>query len=475
VNSDEFAALDATAQADLVRRRAVSARELVDTAIARIERLNPALNAVITPLFDQARIAAAGPIPDGPFAGVPFLLKDLVASCAGTRMTGGAGVLRDYVSPHDSELVRRYKRAGLIILGKTNTPEFGIPPTTEPVAYGATRNPWNQGRTPGGSSGGSGAAVGARMVAMAHGNDGGGSIRIPASCCGVFGLKPTRGRNPLGPDQGDMMGGLVCEHALTVSVRDSAALLDATAGPDPGDPYCAPAPARPYRSEVGAAPGRLRIAFSVEAPTGAPVHADCQRAVREAAALCAELGHVVEERAAEIDTVAFVRAFMTVYAASAAKTMASLERQGLTPQREQFEPITWALHELGLQVNAGAYLMAVEDLQRTSREVARFYETHDLWLTPVLAEPPWPLGTLDATWEEPLRGFFRASELCAFTPICNATGQPAMSVPLHWSAEGLPLGAHFMARFGDEATLLRLAAQLEEARPWAKRLPPLPA
>ncbi|HEY2385682.1 MAG TPA: amidase family protein [Candidatus Binatia bacterium] len=472
MNPDEFAALDATAQADLVRRREVTPRELVDAAIARIERLNPALNAVITPLFEQARAAAATPLPDGPFSGVPFLLKDLVASYGGTRMTGGAGVLRDYVSPHDSELVRRYKRAGLVILGKTNTPEFGIPPTTEPVAYGPTRNPWNRERTPGGSSGGSGAAVAARMVAMAHGNDGGGSIRIPSSCCGIFGLKPTRGRNPLGPDQGDMVGGLICEHALTVSVRDSAALLDATAGPDAGDPYCAPAPARPFRAEVDAPPGRLRIAFSVQAPTGTTVHPDCQRSVRDAAALCAELGHDVEERAPEIDAVPFVRAFMAVYAASAAKSMASLERQGLTPRREQFEPITWGLYEMGLQVNAGAYLLAVEDLQRTAREVARFYETHDLWLTPVLAEPPWPLGTLDATWDDPLRGFFRASELCAFTPICNATGQPAMSVPLYWNADGLPLGAHFMARFGDEATLFRLAAQLEEARPWAKRMPP---
>ena len=470
---DEFAALDATAQAELVRRRAVSARDLVDAAIAHIERLNPQVNAVITPLFDEARAAALKPLPDGPFAGVPFLLKDLIASCAGTRMTAGAGILRDFVSPHDSELVRRYKRAGLIILGKTNTPEFGIPPTTEPIAYGATHNPWDPTRTPGGSSGGSGAAVAARMVAMAHGNDGGGSIRIPASCCAVFGLKPTRGRNPLGPDQGDIMGGLVSEHALTRSVRDSATLLDATAGPDAGDPYWAPPPARPFRDEVGAAVGRLRIAFSVRAPTDVPVHADCQKAVRDVAAFCAELGHDVDEAAAAFDAIAFVRAFVTVYAASATKNIATLERSGLTPVREQFEPITWALHEMGAQLNAGAYLLAVEDLQRTAREVARFFQTYDLWLTPVLADPPLPLGALDATWEEPLRGFFRAGELCPFTPICNATGQPAMSVPLSWNADGLPLGAHFMARFGDEATLLRLAAQLEEARPWANRRPPL--
>jgi amidase len=311
------------------------------------------------------------------------------------------------------------------------------------------------------------------MVAMAHGNDGGGSIRIPASCNGIFGLKPTRGRNPLGPDQGDCMGGLVSEHALTRSVRDSAALLDATAGPDVGDPYWAPPPARPFRDEVGAAPGRLRIAFSVHAATGVAIHPDCQNAVRDAAALCADLGHHVEEAEASLDAFAFVRAFMTVYAASATKNMVTLERYGITPAREQFEPITWALHEMGAQVNAGAYLLAVEDLQRTARDVARFFQTYDVWLTPVLAEPPLPLGALDATPDEPLRGFFRASEYCPFTPICNATGQPAMSVPLFWNAAGLPIGAHFMGRFGDEATLLRLAAQLEEARPWADRRPPL--
>jgi amidase len=467
--------LDATAQAQLVRRRTLSARELVDAAITRIERVNPRLNAVITPLFDQARAIAAGPVSDGPFTGVPFLLKDLVAAYAGARMTAGAAVLREYVSDHDSELVRRYKRAGLIVVGKTNTPEFGIPPTTEPVAYGATRNPWDPSRSPGGSSGGSAAAVAARMVPMAHGNDGGGSIRIPASCCGLFGLKPTRGRNPLGPDYGDLMNGLVSEHALTLSVRDSAALLDATAGPDVGDPYWAPPPARPFHDEVGADPGCLRIALSTRAATGVPVHQECERAVHDAAALCGELGHIVEEAAPAFDDIALTRAFITLYAASAAKNMAALERNGLEVRRERFEPITWALHEMGTQVSAGAYLLALEDLQRIARDVARFFTTYDVWLTPVLAEPPLPLGALDAGWEEPLKGFFRAGEYCPFTPICNATGQPAMSVPLHWSTDGLPIGSHFVARFGDEATLFRLAAQLEAARPWATRRAPVAA
>jgi amidase len=475
VHTDELATLDATAQAELVRRRALTPRELVDAAIARIERVNPRLNAVITPLFDDARAAAAGPLPDGPFTGVPFLLKDLIATYAGARMTAGAAVLRDYVPQYDSELVRRYKRAGLVIVGKTNTPEFGIPPTTEPVAYGATRNPWDPSRSPGGSSGGSGAAVAARMVAMAHGNDGGGSIRIPASCCGLFGLKPTRGRTPLGPDHGDVMNGLVCEHAITRSVRDSAALLDATAGPDIGDPYWAPPSARPFLQEVGADPGRLRIGFSTRAATGVPVHPECERAVHDTAALCAELGHTVEEAAPTFDDVTLTRAFITLYAASAAKNVAALEREGLKPTREQFEPVTWALNEMGTQVSAGMYLLALQDLQRVARDVARFFTTYDLWLTPVLAAPPLLLGALDADWQDPLKGFFRAGEFCPFTPICNATGQPAMSVPLHWSADGLPIGSHFVGRFGDEATLFRLAAQLEAARPWAARRAPISA
>ena len=475
MHTDELATLDATAQAELVRRRVLSPRELVDAAIARIERVNPQVNAIITPLFEQARDAAAGPLPQGPFTGVPFLLKDLIAAYAGVPLTAGSAVLRNYVPAYDSELVRRYKRAGLIVVGKTNTPEFGIPPTTEPIAYGATRNPWDLSRSSGGSSGGSSAAVAARMVPMAHGNDGGGSIRIPASCCGLFGLKPTRGRTPLGPDQGDLMNGLVVEHALTRSVRDSAALLDATAGPDIGDPYYAPPQLRPFREEVGADPGRLRIAFSAHAPTGVAVHEECVRAVRDAAALCAELGHRVEEAAPVFDQVVLTRAFITLYAASAAKNMAAIEREGLTVRREQFEPITWALHEMGTQVNAGAYLLALQDLQRVSRDVARFFTTYDLWLTPVLAEPPLPLGTFDASWEDPLKGFFRAGELCPFTPICNATGQPAMSMPLHWSAGGLPIGSHFVARFGDEAMLFRLAAQLEAARPWADRRAPVSA
>ena len=471
---EEFAFMDATAQAELVRKKEVKPVELVDAAIERIERLNPSLNAVITPMYQQARDAVRGQLPDGPFSGVPFLLKDLVASCAGIRLTCGSAFTRDYVSDHDSELVARLRRAGFVIVGKTNTPEFGILPTTEPMLSGATRNPWDLGRTTGGSSGGSAAAVAVGMVSMAHANDGGGSIRIPASCCGLFGLKPTRARNPLGPDLGDVMSGLVAEHAVSRSVRDSAALLDATAGPDVGDPYWVPPPVRPYAQEVGIDPGRLRIAFSTIAPSGAKIHPDCVAAVQDAATLCADLGHEVSEGFPEINGPLLVKAFTAVWAAGTASGIDAFAfLTGRAPKSEFFEPLTWALYEMGHRTTGSEYLMSQTILQQISRQVARFFEKYDIWLTPTLAEPPLPLGWFDATPDNPMRGFDRAVEFVPFTPIANATGQPAMSVPLYWNEEGLPVGTHFFGRFGDEGTLFRLAAQLEAARPWAHRRPPV--
>jgi amidase len=475
-NLDQIAFLDAIALADLVRRKEVKPIELVDAAIERIERLNPRLNAVVTPMYDQARIAAQGDIPDGPFRGVPFLLKDIVAAYAGVRMTSGSAFLRDFVPDHDSELVRRHKRAGLIILGKTNTPEFGILCTTEPRLFGPSRNPWDLSRTTGGSSGGPAAAVAAGIVPMAHANDGGGSIRIPASCCGLFGLKPTRARNPLGPDAGDIMGGFVAEHALTRSVRDSAALLDATAGPDVGDPYWAPPQARPFLQEVGAAPGRLRIAFSTKSATGVPIHVDCVKAVEDAAKLCADLGHEVVEAAPEFNTLFLTRAFSVVWWSGTAAGIDGLAFvTGRVPTQDQFEPLTWALYEKGHKVTGSEYLLSQLILQQSARQVAHFMEKHDVWLQPVLAEPPVPLGTFDSTPENPMKAWDRAVAFVPVTPLFNLTGQPAMSVPLFWNADGLPVGVHFAARFGDEATLFRLASQLEAARPWADRRPPVSA
>ncbi len=472
---EETAFMDATSQAELVRRGEVTPAELVEAAIRRVEGLNPRLNAVITPVFERALEEARGKLPEGPFTGVPFLLKDLLAAYRGVPMTFGSAFFREYVPDFDSELVVRLKKAGLVIIGKTNTPEFGILPTTEPRLFGPTRNPWDPERSTGGSSGGSAAAVSSGMVPMAHANDGGGSIRIPASCCGLFGLKPTRARNPLGPAVGDIISGLVVEHAVTRSVRDSAALLDATCGPDAGDPYWAPPPERPFLQEVGADPGRLRIAYT----TGEreyQAHPDCARAVEEAARLCAELGHEVEERDLGLDVEAITPHFMTLWSAAQAWMADGMaDAVGKTPVPEMFEPLTWALIEMGRGFNAAQYLIALTALQRVSRDFARRFQEYDLWLTPTVAEPPPPLGTFDSPPDNPLYGIVRAAAFVPFTPICNITGQPAMNVPLHWSGEGLPVGVQFMARFGEEATLFRLAAQLEEARPWAGKRPPVSA
>ena len=475
--SEDAAFLDATAQAELVRKKVVKPIELVDAAIERIERLNPELNAVVTPMYDQAREAAEGDLPDGPFTGVPFLLKDLGAMCAGVPQTWGTAFSKDFVPDHDSELVVRQKKAGLICLGKTNTPEIGILPTTEPRLFGPSRNPWNTDHSTGGSSGGSAAAVASGMVSLAHANDGGGSIRIPASCCGLFGLKPTRARNPLGPDFGDMMSGFIVEHCVSRSVRDSAALLDATAGPDVGDPYWAPPQERPYLDEVGADPGKLRIAFTTEAATGAEVDIDCVDAVRDAAELCAELGHDVDEATPEVDAAMINQAFTAVFVGGGAgayiEGMALLH--GKTPTKDQFETLTWALYEMAGQIKATDYLLALTFLQQTSRRIARFMIDYDVLLTPTLSKPPVPLGWMDSPPDDPMLGLRRAAEYVPFTPICNFTGQPAMSVPLVWNDAGLPVGTHFVGRFGDEATLFRLAAQLEKARPWADKRPPVSA
>ncbi|PYN82980.1 MAG: amidase [Candidatus Rokuibacteriota bacterium] len=472
---NEFWRLDATAQAALVREKAVRPTDLVEAAIARIERLNPKLNAVVTPMFDRARAEAAVSVAEGPFTGVPFLMKDLLAEYGGVRFTEGSDFLDGRYTPAaDSELTRRLRRAGLIVIGKTNTPELGILPTTEPRLFGPTHNPWSLGRTPGGSSGGSAAAVAAGLVAMAHANDGGGSIRIPASCCGLFGLKPTRGRNPLGPHYGDIFGGLVVEHVVTRSVRDSAAMLDATAGPDLGDPYFAPPPARPYLEEVSRPPGFLRVAFTTSATTGVPVHADCVHAVRDAAKLCEDLGHDVSEATPDLEGDAISQAFITVWSAGSSWTIDDWARRtGQTPSAERFEPLTWGLYEMGNRRRAADYLLAIQDLQRASRQIARFFVEYDVWLSPTLAEPPPLLGSFASTPDNPMQGIFRSAQFVPFTPIFNATGQPAMSVPLFWNQENVPIGVQFAGRFGDEATLFRLAAQLEQARPWAGRWPTL--
>jgi len=485
---------DGLGLAELVRTGQVSPSELVEEAIRRIERLNPALNAVVLPMYDQARAAARGRLPDGPFTGVPFLLKDLLSLYQGVPTSCGTRLLQQVPMPHDSEMVRRYKAAGVVILGKTNTPELGLVPVTEPAIFGPTRNPWDLTRTPGGSSGGSAAAVASGMVPLAGGGDGGGSLRIPAACCGLFGLKPSRGRTPTGPDVGEVWHGFAVEHVVTRTVRDSAAMLDAIAGEDVGAPYAAPHAERSFLSEVASDPGRLKVAFTTRPFLAERVHDECVAGVHAAARLLEQLGHTVVEAAPAINGEAFAVDFLTLITA---ETRAEIDWIGKFVRRRpspgDFEPATWALGLLGGAVSGADYAGAARRLQLVSRQVGRFFEQYDVLLTPTLAGPPVPIGALQPTALEEamlkLVGLLRAGwllralgtikpmaarsfDFVPYTPVFNVTGQPAMSVPLHWSAEGLPIGMHFVGRFGGEATLFRLAGQLERAQPWFGRWPP---
>jgi amidase len=473
----DFAEYDAIGQAELVRTGQATPLELIDAAIARIERLNPVLNAVVASFFDEARAVATRPLanPGSVLAGVPFLLKDLGATLAGTPQSRGSRAFCGHVSEHDTELGRRQRAAGLILVGKTSSPEFGNHSTSEPALYGPARNPWNPERTTGGSSGGSAAAVASGMVPAAHGNDGAGSIRIPSSCCGLFGLKPTRGRNSWAP-AGDVLGGLAVEHALTVTVRDSAAILDATAGWAPGDPSIAPVPSRSFLDEVGADPGRLRIAWTARPPFEAEVHPECVRAVRETAELLASVGHDVEEAAPDFDGDALVEPFARIWAsANLADYREAQAYLGREPQRDELEITTWELVEYARKFDGADLLGALDTLAAASRKVAPFFERYDAWLTPTLAQPPLGLGILNQSYGGALQWWRFDGRFNPWNPIANMTGQPAMSVPLHWTGDGLPIGSLIFGRFGDEATLFRLAGQLEAARPWRDRRPPIHA
>ena len=486
----EYRDHDATALAELIRAKQVTAGEVVDAALAAIDATDPGINAVIHRLDDTARATAATHDGGGPFAGVPFLVKDLTP-VAGAPLNSGSRSLVGFVPGHDAEIVARHRAAGLVIAGKTNTPEFGLAPTTEPELHGPTRNPWNPEYTAGGSSGGAAAAVAAGMVPMAHASDGGGSIRIPASACGLFGLKPTRARNPQGPDRGEGWFGLSEQHAVSRSVRDSAALLDATCGPDEGAPYVAPEPERAFAAEVGADPGRLRVAFTTRALlTGDQVHPECAAAVEDAAALCEELGHDVFEGSPAIDSNKLVGAVVAIVAAGASMAVTDTARLARRPPRaEDYELVTWALHLVAKKTGADVLARSIEASRQTGRAVARFFTNADVLLCSTLGKPPWKLGTLGPSPVErrmlqalrrvPSRKVIdsvlerMSTELLApipNTPVFNMTGQPAMSVPLYRTDAGLPIGSQFAARYGDEATLFRLAAQLEEARPWV-RLP----
>ena len=471
MTDDDYQRYDGLGLAELVRTGETSAEDLLGAALARIEHVNPELNAVVTPLFDAARAAIAAGLPEGPFTGVPFLVKELVASVAGVATTAASRLYQHSMPAADSEIVARFRRAGLVIAGKTNSPEFGLSPTTESLLYGVTRNPWRHDLAPGGSSGGSAAAVAAGMVPLAHATDGGGSIRIPASACGLFGLKPTRARITAGPEGGEGLSGLAIQHVVTRSVRDSAALLDAIAGPLPGDPYAAAPPARPWLDAVAQAPGRLRIGFARTAPTGVPVHPDCVAAVEDAARLCESLGHDVVEASPSYDAHALEHGFMTVFGAH---IMANIARatSGALPARELVEPLTYAIAERARGLGAADFITTLHGLHRESRKIAQFFEGHDLWLTPTLAQPPLPIGHFEIESGDVDRWIGRLAAFIPFTNPFNVSGQPAASVPLHWTADGIPIGCQFVGRYGDEATLFRIAAQLEIARPWFDRRPP---
>ncbi len=491
---DEYLARDATGLAELVRAGDVTPTELLDIALARIESLDPALNAVVRLMRDDARRDAAR-APTGAFPGVPFLAKDLLSMYAGHPTSAGSRLLAHHVVDHDSELVRRVRATGVTVVGKTNVPEWGLTPFTESELWGPCRNPWATDRTPGGSSGGSAAAVASGMVPMAGGGDGGGSIRIPASCCGLFGLKPTRARTPTGPDVGLLWRGATVEHVLTRSVRDSAAMLDATHGPDAGAPWEIASPRRLFSAEVGEDPEILRIAWTTEPTLGSGVHPDCVTAVEDAVGLLSDLGHHLVEARPSIDGPAFARSFVLAVAAELAADLAdAADLLGRRPRRKELEPVTWAMALLGKSVSAAKYALALRTMERAGRKIGAFFSDYDLLLTPTLAAPPPRIGELAPTAAETtvLRalGMLGSGRLIAaagvldqmageafewipWTPIYNATGQPAMSVPLHWNADQLPIGVHFVGRFGDEATLLRLASQLESARPWFGRLPDL--
>jgi amidase len=473
---------DAVGLAALVRSGEIKPLELVDAAISRIETVDPQLNAVIHRRFERARAEAAGPNA-GPLAGVPFLVKDIVCHQAGEPFHEGMGFLRDrqWRADSDSHLAKRFRAAGLITVGRTNTPELGIVPTTEPVAYGPTRNPWDRSRSPGGSSGGAAAAVAAGLVPAAHANDGGGSIRIPASACGLVGLKPSRGRASLGPDA-SFNALVVCEHVVCRTVRDSAVFLDAIAGPMPGDPYVAPAPLRPFSAEVGADPGRLRVGLMTAAPGRlAVVDPDCVAGAERAAEVLESLGHHVEvSHPVALDLPDWMPNFMSLWSAGVALGLDGWSaRTGDVIGANDVEPLTWALAELAWALPTPALLRSLDWLLRTTRLVTEWWQPpdgsagFDLLLTPTLAEPPVLLGTFDPTPDNPMAGFMRAASFTPFTPPFNVTGQPAISLPVARTAAGLPIGVQLVAAYGREDVLLRVAAQIEEADPWANRCPPL--
>ena len=472
LSQQEWEARDALGLAELVRSGEINAREAVETAIARIEQLNPIINAVVHQAFDNALELANRQKPTGPFAGVPYLLKDLNAPAQGMPLTNGSRLMAEAPASFDSTLVARLKAAGFIILGRTNSPEFGLSISTEPAAYGPTRNPWQLDRIAGGSSGGSAAAVASGMVPAAHATDSGGSIRIPAACNGLVGLKPSRGLNPTGPHRAQANEGISHENLVSRSVRDTAAILDATSGPDAGAPYFFRKPPIGFFKAIQQRGKPMRIALMTKTFTGEPVCADSREAVEQAGKLLAEMGHHVEEAAPHFDFELLQKTIFSILFANLAVTVGDYEQQRGAPARdEELEPLSRAAIERGRAMSLAQYLGAIAQLNRQVRRIGTFFEAQDVLVTPVLATDLPPLGCLPTDGSDVDAHIDRLLAIAPFAVPFNGTGQPAISLPLHWTAAGLPVGVQFVGKLGQDSVLLHLAARLEEARNWFQRRP----
>jgi len=472
MNFESYRNYDSVGLAKLVADGEVSADELLKCCIERIEAVNPTINAVTYKQYDSARAAIAGGLPNGPLKGVPFLIKHLNNYDAGHPTTNGSKLFKDFVPDHDATYVERVKNAGLVIVGRTNTPEMGLNPTTEPIAYGATKNPWNLEHSAGGSSGGASAAVAAGIMPTAQATDGGGSIRIPAANCGLVGLKPTRGRNPLGPDVGEGWGGMSTGHVVSRTVRDTAVFLDCTHGPAPGDPYYAPVPDHPFAEDVGRDPGQLRIAVMTTNYDGKPLAPDCVKAIENTAKLCEALGHHVEPAMPEITYADYKAAGGTIISANVANTLKSYCRQlGRELRPNDVETTTWATVQSAAKRSAEDMAAAVAKIHQLGRIFGRFFQKYDLLLGTTLSNPPLPLGYLDANTDDVGEFAARMTDELCLTPPFNWTGSPAISLPMYWTTDGLPVGVHFGADFGNEALLIQIAAQMEVAQPWFENTP----
>lgn len=458
--------LDATGVAEGVKSGRVSAVELMEETIRRMEERNPALNAIVADRAEAALADAAAVDTSLPFAGVPFVVKDLGATVGGLPATRGSRLWADYVAPDDSELVKRYKAAGFVVLGTTNTPEMGKNASTEPLLYGPTRNPYDLDRSPGGSSGGTGAAVAAGIVPIGHGNDGGGSIRIPSSACGLVGLKPSRGRTTSNPALSLMSYPMGIGHVLTRSVRDTAAVLDLTAGPMQGDPYQIAAVGTPWLDQVGAPPGRLRVAVSTDSRQGGPVHPDCVAAVESTAALLAELGHEVEEKEPDYPLEAFTYVMRTIMGvATAVSVNARLAELDRPLRDDDLEPFTRLMYDWASEVSGEEVMIAMDQVEVASLHLGAFFADYDLLLTATLPEPAPVLGYLDTS--DPAAMVARAGTFSSLTSPFNTTGQPAISLPLAHDSTGVPIGVQLVANYGREDQLIAVASQVEQARPWS--------